>query len=313
MKKILLLPVVMLGLILSAMAQDETPAESTKAAKKKVKVTFNATKIINNQSVEIVSPGTLQFMISHHFSSLWVKDGGSQNLGQLFGLNSGVAQTYLSFDYSPAKFLNLGLAGAGRSRYEGWAKFRLTRQETGKGGMPVSLGWYSLAHVTTAKDPDITLDWNRWSFLHQLMIARKFSDKFALQLMPTVVHFNTVPYGINNSNLVYSIGLAGKYKLTSNKNLTFEYNRQLNMYENLITKSGAVVSYNPDLISIGLELNTGGHLFQFFVGNTVQSSLIDQLARNPMRPDDSYSKFNFSNVSFGFTINRSMGLKKDKE
>lgn len=312
MKKILLLPVVILGLLFSSMAQD-APEEKTAPAKKKVKVTFNATKIINHQSVEIVSKSTLQFMISHHFSSLWVKDGGSQNLGQLFGLNSGVAQTYLSFDFSPTNYMNLGLAAAGRSRYEGWAKFRILRQETGKGGMPISLGWYSLAHANTANDPDITLTWNKWAFLHQLLIARKFSDKFSLQLMPSVVHFNTVPYGINNSNMVYSVGLAGKLKMTSNKNLTFEYNRQLNMHENLITKSGAVVSYNPDLISLGLELNTGGHLFQFFVGNTVQSSLIDQLARNPMRPDDSYSKFNFSNVSFGFTINRSMSLKKDKE
>lgn len=312
MKKILLLPVVFLGLLFSSVAQD-APEEKAAPAKKKVKVTFNATKIINQQSVEIVSKSTLQFMVSHHFSSLWLKDGGSQNLGQLFGINSGVAQTYLSFDYSPANYLNLGLAAAGRSRYEGWAKFRILRQETGNGGMPISLGWYSLAHVNTTKDPDITLSWNKWAFVHQLLIARKFSDKFSLQVMPTVVHFNTVPYGINNSNMVYSLGLAGKLKMTSNKNLTFEYSRQLNMHENLITKSGAVVSYNPDLISLGLELNTGGHLFQFFIGNTIQSSLVDQLARNPMRPDDSYKKFNFSNVSFGFTINRSMSLKKDKE
>lgn len=312
MKKIFLLPVLLLGIISATLSQD-APAEQAAPAKKKIKATFNATKIINMQSVEIVSKSTLQFMVSHHFSSLWVKDGGSQNLSQFFGINSGVAQTYLSFDYSPANYLNLGLAMAGRSRYEGWAKFRILRQETGKGGMPVSLGWYSLAHVNTAKDPDITLSWNKWAFVHQILLARKFSDRFSLQLMPTVVHFNTVPYGINNSNMVYSLGFAGKYKMTANKNLTFEYNRQLNMHENLITKGGTVVSYNPDLISIGLELSTGSHLFQFFVGNTVQSSIVDQLARNPMRPDDSYKKFNFSNVSFGFTINRSMSLKKDKD
>lgn len=312
MKKIWLLPVILLGLMFSTFAQDE-PAEKAAPAKKKVKVTFNSTKIINNQSVEIISKSSLQFMVSHHFSSLWVKDGGSQNLAQFFGVNSGVAQTYMSFDYSPANYMNLGLALAGRSRYEAWAKFRVLRQETGKGGMPISLSWFSLAHVNTAKDPDITLDWNKWSYVHQLLIARKMTDKLSLQLMPTLVYFNTVPYGINNSNFVYSLGFAGRYKMSAKKNLTFEYNRQLNMHENLITKSGSIVSYNPDLISIGLELNTGGHLFQFFIGNTVQSSIVDQLARNPKRPDNSYSRFNFSNVSFGFTINRVMSLKKEKE
>ena len=69
MKKILLLPVVFLGLILSTMAQD-APEEKAAPAKKKVKVTFNATKIVNQQSVEIVSKSTLQFMVSHHYITI---------------------------------------------------------------------------------------------------------------------------------------------------------------------------------------------------------------------------------------------------
>ena len=52
--------------------------------------------------------------------------------------------------------------------------------------------------------------------------------------MPTLIHFNIVPYGINNSNLVWSLGMGAKYKATSKLNLTLEYARQLNMYENLI-------------------------------------------------------------------------------
>jgi hypothetical protein len=159
----------------------------------------------------------------------------------------------------------------------------------------------------------VDLGWNKWSFMHQLLIARKFSDKFSLQLMPTIIHFNVVPYGINNTNQVWSMGLGGKYKLGAKKNLTFEYARQFNMHENLIDKSGAIVNYNPDLISLGLEFNTGGHQFQFYVGNTTQSSNIDQLARNPKRADLSASSFSFSNIAFGFTINRSMSLKKEKE
>lgn len=107
------------------------------------------------------------------------------------------------------------------------------RQQTGQKNIPVSLGWYSLFNVNATKDPTLTTSWNKFSFMHQLLIARKFSDKLSLQLMPTLIHFNIVPYGINNSNLVGSIGLGGKYKLTANKNITFEYARQLNMYENL--------------------------------------------------------------------------------
>ncbi len=306
MKKILLLFVFGLGFGAVTLAQDSTETETKEAPKQKfARATFNSTKIINMQSTEIVTPGSLQFMISHHFSPLWTDDASTQdNLAQLLGLNSGLAYTYLSFDYSPTQWLNLGLAAAGRSRYEGWAKFKILRQQTGVKNIPVSVGWYSMFSVSAAKDPTLQLSWNKYSFVHQLLIARKFSDKFSLQLMPTAVHFNLVPYGFNNSNTVWSLGLGGKYKLSANKNITFEYARQFNMYENLVDKNGNIVNYKPNLLSLGMEFNTGGHLFQFYIGNTSNSSNIDQLARNT-------SSIKLSNMALGFTINRSMSLKKD--
>ncbi|HMT73056.1 MAG TPA: DUF5777 family beta-barrel protein [Chitinophagaceae bacterium] len=304
MKKIIILLVLGLSAWTVSVAQDETPANE--APKQKfTRATFNSTKLINNQTTEIVSKGNLQFLISHHFSPLWIEDASRQdNWAQLFGLNSGLAYTYLSFDYSPTDYANVGLAAAGKKRYEGWAKFKLLRQQTGKKNVPVTLGTYSLFSVNAGKDASVQLGWNKWSFMHQLLIARKFNDKFSLQLAPTLVYFNEVPYGINNSNFVGSLTLGGKYKLTSNKNLTFEYSRQLNMYKNLIDKNGTIIDYKPDLFSVGMEFNTGGHLFQFYIGNTTYSSQIDQLARNT-------STLDFHNLALGFTINRSLSLKKD--
>ena len=302
MKKILSLFVVSFCMVNMAMAQVTT--EAKEAPKQKLtRAVFNSTKIINMQSTEIVRPGILQFMISHHFSYFWNKDGGKQNIAQLFGLNSGVANTYLSFDYSPTKWMNLGLAAAGRSKYEGWAKFVLLRQQTGKRNIPVTIGYYSMVNANAAEDPDDDFTGNKFSFMNQLLISRKFSDKFSLQLMPTWIHFNVVPYGINNSNEVFSLGIAGKYKMNSKLNVTMEYARQLNMYENLITKNGSIVNYNPDLLSVGVEINTGTHLFQFYVGSTTDASAIDQLARNNSRIKD-------GNYALGFTINRSMNVKK---
>jgi Membrane bound beta barrel domain (DUF5777) len=305
MKKILSLLVFSLCLSAITIAQDSASTEEKKEAPKQkfTRAVFNATKIINMQSTEIVSPGILQFMVSHHFSHIWNKDGGKQNIAQFFGLNAGVAHTYLSFDYSPLKWMNVGVAMAGSSKYEGWAKFRILRQQTGAKNIPVTVGWYSMMNVNTAEDPDNEFSGNKFSFMNQLLISRKFSDKISLQLMPTWIHFNVVPYGINNSNEVFSLGIAGKYKVSSKLNVTLEYARQLNMYKNLITKNGAILNYNPDLLSVGVEISTGTHLFQFYVGSTTDASAIDQLARNNSRIKD-------GNVAFGFTINRSMSVKK---
>jgi hypothetical protein len=299
MKKIFLITISCLGLITYVAAQDAPATEKQDAPKPKfTKATFNATRIINMQSVEMGTKGTMQFMVSHHFSYLWNKDAGSQNLAQFFGINSGVARTYLSFDYSPQNWLNLGVALAGSSKYEGWAKFKLLRQQTGVKNVPVSVVLYSMMNVNTATNADVTFAGNKFSFMNQLLIARKFSDKFSLQLMPTWIHFNIVPYGINNSHEVFSLGMAAKYKATSTLNVTLEYARQLNMYKNIITKNGSILNYQPDLLSAGIEINTGGHLFQFYVGSTVDASNIDQLARNS-------SKIKDGNLAFGFTINRS--------
>ncbi len=299
MKKIFLLLVSCFGILAFSMAQDSASVSISEAPKQKfTKATFNSTKIINMQSVEMGTKGTMQFMVSHHFSYLWTKDAGSQNLAQFFGLNSGVARTYLSFDYSPQTWLNLGVALAGSSKYEAWAKFKLLRQQTGVKNIPVSVVLYSMMNVNTAKNPDITFAGNKFAFMNQLLIARKITDRFSVQLMPTWIHFNIVPYGINNSHEVFSLGMAAKYKATNTLNVTLEYARQLNMYKNLVTKNGSIISYEPDLLSAGIEINTGGHLFQFYVGSTMDASNIDQLARNT-------SKIKDKNFAFGFTINRS--------
>lgn len=304
MKKISLI-VFSLCISAAAIAQDSVNTEEKKEAPKQkfTRAVFNATKIINMQSTEIVSPGILQFMISHHFSHIWNKGGGKQNVAQFFGLNSGVANTYLSFDYSPTKFMNVGVAMAGGSTYEGWLKFRILRQQTGIKNIPVTIGWYSMTNVNTAEDPENGFSGNKFSFMNQLLISRKFNDKFSLQLMPTWIHFNVVPYGINNSNEVFSMGIAGKYKVSPKLNVTMEYARQLNMYKNLISKSGTIMNYNPDLLSLGVEISTGTHLFQFYIGSTTDASAIDQLSRNNSALKD-------GNIAFGFTINRSMNVKK---
>lgn len=313
MKKIFSLVVIGATLLMNAVAQDSLQVNTEKGnapvvKPKFTKATFKSTRIINMQSVEIVGKGTLQFMISHHFNYFWNKDLGkprlfNKNLGQLFGFNSGVAHTYLSLDYSPTTWANAGVAATGNSKFEGWLKFKLLRQQTGKRNIPITVDLFSLASVDASPKAEGELTANKFNYMHQLLIARKFSDKFSLQLMPTLIHFNIVPYGINNTNYVFSMGMGGKYKLTKNKNLTFEYARQFNMYENLMDKNGNIYEYVPDLLSIGLEFDTGGHLFQLFFGSTTHSSNIDQLAKNT-------SKIGDGKFALGFTINRGFNLKK---
>jgi hypothetical protein len=316
MKKIFFLLTSGLFLFINSFAQDdakgqnETDSTAPVKTQKFTKNTFQGSSIINMHSVEIAAKNNLQFVISHHFGVLWDKNqDAGQNLAQVLGLNSGIAHTYLSLDYSVTNYANLGFAMTGNSKFEGWVKFKILRQQTGEKNIPVTIGWISLVNVDCQSNPADTIEanklgWNKFSYMHQLLIARKFSSKFSLQLMPTLIHYNLVPYGYENSNNIFSMGLGGKYQLGKNKALTFEYAHQFNMYDNVISKTGAIINYYPNLVSLGMEFNTGGHIFQFYVGNTTAATNIDQLSRNVQLIKD-------GQFALGFRLNRSFFVGKE--
>jgi hypothetical protein len=306
MKKIFLYCFLVLG-VYAAKAQDDLLGGLVKEDAAVVKqnitsATFKSTRIINMQSVEMTGAGNLQFMISHHFGQIWQNGAGWKNAAQMFGLNAGVANTYLAVDYSPNKWLNLGVASTGNSQFEGWAKFKILRQQTGKKNIPVTVAWFSSFHADASDGPSINDNaWNRFSYLNQLLVARKFNDNFSLQVMGSLIHNNLNNYGVNNTNNTFSVGFGGRYKLTRKSAFTLEYSRQLNNYKNLIDETGSVYSYKPDLLSLGYDWDTGGHIFQFFISNTSMASNFTQLSANTSK---------LTAFALGFNLNRSFGIKK---
>jgi hypothetical protein len=310
MKRIALLTLFSLFFAGGIFAQDDLLADLKSEDSAKVKenitiATFKSTRIINMHSVEMTGEGNLQFMIIHHFGAIWDDKEGASNFGRLLGLNAGFANTYMSFDYTPVRWMNLGVAFAGNSTLEGTAKFKILRQQTGVHNYPVSIAWVSTLNFNTSNQVETPNDfyWNRFSYLHQLLIARKFNEKFSLQFMPSLVHRNIVAYGYDNAHTIYSLGIGGRMKLTDKTALTFEYTRQLNMYEDVIEKSGEIVNYTPNLISLGYDWDTGGHIFQFFLTNSAYASNLTQLTVNP-------EKDNLGQWSLGFNLNRSYTVKK---
>lgn len=309
MKKILLYTALIFCFVVKASAQDDLLGDLVKEDASKVKqnittATFKSTRIINLQSVEVTGKGNLEFMISHRFGSIWKDGKGWSNVAQLFGLNAGSANTYLSFDYSFTNWLNLGFAATGNARYETWAKFTLLKQQTGLKDIPVSVSYFALANFDGSEGPSVNdVAWNRFSFLHQLLIARKFNENFSLQLTPSFIHYNVVPYGYNNTNNIFNIAIGGRYKLTHKTAISFEYSRQLNGYKDQLDESASAVNYTPDLLSLGYDWDTGGHIFQFFFTSSSAATNIAQLSTNT-------NELRVGNFSLGFNLNRSYGIKK---
>jgi Membrane bound beta barrel domain (DUF5777) len=58
------------------------------------------------------------------------------------------------------------------------------------------------------------------------------------------------------------------------------------------------------LVSLGMEFNTGGHIFQFYIGNNTAATNIDQLSKNVQLIKD-------GQLALGFRLNRSFIVGKE--
>jgi len=250
--------------------------------------TFKTTRLINGHSAENVAPGVLDFRISHRFGFL------SSGAYELFGLDQ--ASMRMGFDYGLTK---RWMIGVGRSTYQkqfdGFTKFKFLRQSN---QMPITLSAVGGIMYKSLKfdNPDqINFLTSKIYYSGQILLARKFSESFSLQLMPTIIHYNLVE-GVNDPNDVLSVGAGGRMKLSKRVSINAEYYYQLPDYK---------LPNTTNSVSIGFDIETGGHVFQLYVTNSsgmTERSFIAETTGNFFKGD----------IRFGFTISRVFTIVKPK-
>ena len=177
-------------------------------------------------------------------------------------------------------------------------KVKILRQSSGHRNMPLSISYYGNTAISTLKwqDPDRTNYFSsKMSYAHQILIARKFSNAFSFQLMPTLVHRNLVPTEADEND-VFSIGAGGRAKVSNRVSVNAEY-----YY--LIPGQTADDFYNT--FTIGVDLETGGHVFQLFATNgrgAIEQYYIPQSSGSWLNGD----------IHIGFNITRVFTIKQPK-
>ncbi len=274
-------------------AQDDLLAMvgEDKPTKELVKYAFKSPRVINAHSMEFLNPGTLDFRILHRFGQL---DQGYKNF---FGLDQ--ASMRMGFDYGIAKSLMVGL---GRSTFkkevDGYLKFAPIRQATGHHSFPFSVVAVAGMTINTTPFADTSIQnyfTSRLAYYFQLIIGRKFSESFTLQFSPTMVHNNIVPLS-TQPNDIYALGIGGRLKLSKRLALTWDYSYLFNGIEQNI-------NYNP--LSVGIDIETGGHVFQLHFSNTTgmnERAFITETT-------NTWGK---GEIRFGFNLSRVFQIKKKK-
>jgi len=272
---------------LMSMLSEDTPALHQKSY---VAATFKATRIINGHSIENVGQGVLDFRVSHRFGA--VKNG----IKDFFGLDG--ATTRLGLDYGITNWLMVGIGRSTLNKeVDGSFKAKVLRQ-TESGNIPVSLSVMGSTGIQTTAAPAMPPGSeyyfsNRVAYTGQLLIARKFSNRFSMQLMPTVVHYNLVPLEADPNN-VLSIGVGGRLKLSQRISLTGEY------YYNIEQIKGST-----NALAFGMDIETGGHVFQLMFTNS--NGITDRSFIG-----ETTGTWGNSDIHFGFNISRVFTIVKPK-
>jgi len=252
--------------------------------------TFMSTRIINGHSIEMFSPGALDVRISHRFGAL------NTGFYELFGLDQATIRIGLEYGLSNNIMLGLGRSSY-RKNYDGFFKYSILRQRE-KQKTPISLVYFSSFSIQSIRKSQENYPFlGRVSYCHQLLIASKLSQKLSIQLMPTFIHRNMVqsPYFFND---VYLLGSALKYNISKRTSLNLEY------YYRITEKDGIMINQNQffNSFSIGFDIETGGHVFQLHITNSLPMYEVGFLT------ETNQSWIN-GGIHFGFNISREFTLK----
>jgi Membrane bound beta barrel domain (DUF5777) len=271
--------------LLSMLGADDAETEYATAS-------FKTNRVINLHSLESTAGGVLDFKIGHRFGTL---NGGFY---ELFGLDN--ATMRLGFDYGITDRLTVGIGRSNFEKtYDQMIKYKVLRQSKGKKNMPVSAGLLLTSAIKTTKwaDPERKNYFtSRLYYTAQLIVGRKFSDRFSLQLSPTLVHRNLVATTAEKND-VYAIGIGSRIKLTKRIAVTGEY---------IYLAPNQVSNDIKNSLSLGFDIETGGHVFQLHFTNS--TSMIEKgfIA-------ETTNSWSNGGIHFGFNVSRVFTLVNKKE
>lgn len=277
----------------TAMAQDNSLLQSLddslslQQKHEAVTNTFKATQIVNLPTVESPAKQTLQFLIMHRFGKL------NNGAYELFGLDN--ASIRFGLDYGITDRLAVGLGRSSVDKtFDGSIKYKLLKQTTGLS--PVSVSLYGLVTNYTQRYTDKTYlnGKYRTAYTTQVLIARKFTRNLSLEVVPAWMHFNLVPTAEDKSD-VFAVSAGGRLKFTKRMSITAEYNYLL--------PDQIVSTSMKNSLSLGIDIETGGHVFQLIFTNS--NGMIGPYYLT--KTDGTWGK---GDIFFGFNVSRVFNFKK---
>jgi hypothetical protein len=278
------------------MMEEETPSKPTP-----VFASFKSTRLVNLHTNEQMKAKHLDFRIQHRFQPMQINKENVYGLYNMFGVDGAAMRLGFEYGVTDKLMMGFGRSNVGKT-YDLMAKYKILQQTRGKKNMPISVNYFGNIGINTLEFADKTRNnffTSRLSFVNQLIITRKFNDYVSVAITPTMVHQNLVETKAQSHD-IYAIGLGASVKISRSARFNFEYIPRLNA-RNEKKLDG---SQYYDAFAFGLDIETGGHVFQLHFTNG--AGLIEQqfISQNT-------NKLSLNTLRFGFNLSRVFSLEKE--
>ena len=249
---------------------------------------FSGTRMINGHSLETNKEGELEMIISHRFGRI---NGGGY---EFFGLDQATIRLGLEYSLWDGMMVGVGRSSFEKT-YDAFAKIRLFRQSRSYQGMPFGATYLtSMAYKTLREFDPIKDDLPAANlfFTHQLLIGGRAGERFSWQLMPTLVHRNFVETA-EEAHDVFALGGGFRIGISKNMSLVVEYYGPF---------AGQLTEDRLPSLAFGLDIDTGGHVFQIHVTNS--RGMVEKVFIT-----DTTGDWSRGDLHIGFNIGRIFKLK----
>ncbi len=247
---------------------------------------FESATLIDNQTNVLFDKNTLEVMMQHRFGEY----NGGDDLAGIYGPGN----IRIGLSYAIHDRLTIGFGTTKFKKYQDFSWKVGILKQTRSNKIPVSVSYYGNFVVDARRGrTDIHTDQDRYSYFNQLIIARRFSPKFSLQIAPSISHYNLAEERMPNDVVALSVG--GRYKISDQTSILMDYSHPFIHHLNDVEFQN-----DPEPgFSLGVEFSTSGHAFQLFL--TSNKGIVPQ--ENYRFNQNDFFKGN-RNFLIGFNITR---------
>lgn len=257
---------------------------------------FESNFLIDNPTDKIYLKNSLEVVFQHRFGTI---GGGTNDLAGIWA----PANIRIGLSYAILDWLQVGF---GTTKFERLQDFNWKvglLKQTRSGSVPVNVSYYGNFAINARNKENFSLEQDRYSFFHQLIISRRFSPNLSLQVAPSLSHYNLVPEGMPND--LFGVAFGGRYKVSPQTAILMDWSIPIvNITENKDT-AGVVTDFPNGTVepfpgfSLGMEFVTSSHAFQVYLSS--YNGIVPQVNyfKNPNRFLDGWD-----GILLGFTITR---------